>query len=340
MDVLTLQKDSLQDFLSSLAAAFQLWVPLQKDGDTLFEPVFDCRNNAPDLAHQAKIIKHAIFPQTEPLFSYDQDDQIQAPGFKDMKQAVLFGVRPCDARSFSLLDPVFAGDVPDPYYMTRRDKSILIGLACTEPFANCFCTSVGGNPFGREGLDLLCTDLGDRYLVSVLTEKGKALIDASSSLFTEAPAEDIRQGQELSQNAQRAIKRQIDLTGVTDTLGKIFDHPVWKKMTLKCIGCGICTYTCPTCYCFDIQDEPMAKKRGRRVRVWDSCMYKEYTLHASGHNPRPTRVERLKNRMYHKFKFNVDTHGVFGCVGCGRCITLCPVNEDLLENLLAVKGAA
>jgi ferredoxin len=89
-----------------------------------------------------------------------------------------------------------------------------------------------------------------------------------------------------------------------------------------------------------MQDEPMAKKRGRRVRVWDSCMYKEYTLHASGHNPRPTRVERLKNRIYHKFKFNVDTFGTFGCVGCGRCITLCPVNEDIIENLIAVKGAA
>ena len=173
MDVFTLQKDSLQDFLATLTAAFQLWVPLQKDGDTIFEPIPDCRNNTPDLTHQAKIIKHTIFPQTEPLFSYDQNDEIQAPGFGDMKQAVLFGVRPCDARSFSLLDPVFAGDIPDPYYMTRRDKAILIGMACAEPFANCFCTSVGGNPFGHEGLDLLCTDLGDRYLVSVADRKGQ-----------------------------------------------------------------------------------------------------------------------------------------------------------------------
>lgn len=340
MDVFVLQKDSIKDFLSSLSTDYLLWAPIEKDGDTLFQSLLDCRNNSPDLAHQAKIIKHTIFPQTEPLYSYDQNDQIQAPDAQDIKQSILFGVRPCDARSFSLLDPVFKGDVPDPYYLTRRNKALLIGMACTKPFANCFCTSVGGNPCGQEGLDLLCTDLGDRYLVAVLSEKGKELIDKTSSLFIAAPAEDIKQGEELAQNAERSMKRRIDLEGVTDTLGRIFENPVWKKMALKCIGCGICTYTCPTCYCFDMQDEPMAKKRGRRVRVWDSCMYKEYTLHASGHNPRPTRVERLKNRIYHKFKFNVDTFGTFGCVGCGRCITLCPVNEDIIENLLAVKGAA
>jgi len=340
MDVLILQKDSIKEFLSSLSTDYTLWAPVEKDGDTLFLPLLDCNNNSPDLDHQAKIIKHTIFPQTEPLYSYDQNDQIQAPDAQDIKQSILFGVRPCDARSLTLLDPVFKGDVPDPYYLARRNKALLIGMACTVPFANCFCTSVGGNPCGQEGLDLLCTDLGDRYLVAVLSEKGKEIINKTSSLFIAAPAEDIKQGAELAQNAERSIKRRIDLAGVTDTLGRIFEHPVWKKMALKCIGCGICTYTCPTCYCFDIQDEPMAKKRGRRVRVWDSCMYKEYTLHASGHNPRPTRVERLKNRIYHKFKFNVDTFGTFGCVGCGRCITLCPVNEDIIENLLAVKGAA
>jgi ferredoxin len=340
MDELILKKDSLNDFLSALSADYLLWAPIQKDGDTLFEPFVDCQNTLPDLARQAAIIKHTIFPQTEPLFSFDQNDQIQEPDSADMKQNILFGVRPCDARSFSLLDPVFKGDIPDPYYLARRTSAILIGIACIEPFANCFCTSVGGSPCGQEGLDLLCTDLGDQYLVAVLSEKGKELINKTSALFTKASAEDSTQGQELSQTAERNIKRQIDLAGVADTLSRIFEHPVWKKMTLKCIGCGICTYTCPTCYCFDILDEPMAKRRGRRVRVWDSCMYKEYTLHASGHNPRPTRVERLKNRIYHKFKFNVDTHGAYGCVGCGRCITLCPVNEDIIENLLAVKGAA
>ena len=119
-------------------------------------------------------------------------------------------------------------------------------------------------------------------------------------------------------------------------LNGIFDHPIWKQFASKCIGCGICTYSCPTCYCFDMQDEASFKK-GRRVRTWDSCMFAEYTLHASGHNPRQNKNDRLKNRIYHKFKFNVDNFGKFSCVGCGRCITLCPVNVDLIENLSAIK---
>jgi ferredoxin len=340
MDMLLLKKDSLKDFLSALSPDYALWAPVEKDGNTLFQPFVDWQNTLPDLTHQAAIIKQTIFPQTELLFSFDQNDQMQEPESGGAKQNILFGVRPCDARSFSLLDPVFKGDIPDPYYCARRNSAILIGIACIEPFANCFCTSVGGSPCGQEGLDLLCTDLGDRYLVAVLSEKGTELTNKTSSLFLPAPAEDLKQGADLAQQSTRSIKRQVDLEGLPEKLSKMFEHPVWKKMTLKCIGCGICTYTCPTCYCFDIQDEPLAKKRGRRVRLWDSCMYKEYTLHASGHNPRPTRVERLKNRMYHKFKFNVDSYGTFGCVGCGRCITLCPVNEDLIENLLAVKGAA
>jgi ferredoxin len=340
MDMLILKKDAVNEFLASLSGRYAVWAPVQKDSDTVFEPFGAGQHNVLDLTHQAKIIKHAIYPQTEQLFSFDQNDQIQAAIPGDREQNILFGIRPCDARSFALFDSVFAGDIPDPYYLARRDTTILIGVACTEPFANCFCTSVGGNPCGRDGLDLLCTDLGDRYLVAVFSEKGTELVNKTASLFTKPSAEDMKQGQELSHRAERAVKRHIDLSGITDTLARIFEHPVWKKITLKCIGCGICTYTCPTCYCFDIQDEPMAQKRGRRVRVWDSCMYKEYTLHASGHNPRPTRVERLRNRIYHKFKFHVDTYGVFGCVGCGRCITLCPVNEDLVENLIAVKGAA
>ncbi len=340
MDMLILKKDAINDFLSALSGEYTVWAPVQKERDTLFEPLGDDQTTKLDLGHQAKFIKHAIFPQTEPLFSFDQNDQIQPTITENSKQKVIFGIRPCDARSFSLLDRVFVGDIPDPYYLARRNNALLIGLACTAPFANCFCTSVGGNPCGREGLDLLFTDLGNRYLVSVVSEKGKELTQNTASFFCNATVDDVTQGEELSRNAERAVKRHIELTGITDVLARIFEHPVWKKMTLKCIGCGICTYTCPTCYCFDIQDEPMAQQRGRRVRVWDSCMYKEYTLHASGHNPRPTRVERLRNRIYHKFKFHVDTYGQFGCVGCGRCITLCPVNEDIIENLIAVKGAA
>jgi ferredoxin len=336
MGTLILQKDKLKDFLSSLDE-YTLWAPVQKDTITLFEVIKDPKNVSLDLKHQAKIPKEAVFPQTELLFSFDKDGIIKKTDSREMKESIVFGIRPCDARSFLILDPVFEGAIPDPYYLSRRNKAILVGLTCTEPFSNCFCTSLGGNPFSQKGLDLIFTELNGKFYVEVVTEKGKKIIDKTSSLFTAASTEDTKQREELAQASESKIKRQINLNGIPEKLAMIFEHPFWKQIATKCIGCGICTYTCPTCYCFDIQDEPTLRK-GRRVRIWDSCMFGEYTLHASGHNPRPTRAERLKNRIYHKFKFNVDNFGVPGCVGCGRCISLCPFNVDLIESLSAIKS--
>lgn len=335
MDSFILQKEKLNDFLS-LLNEYEIWGPVQKGSTTIFEVIKDLQNASLDLKHQAVISKSAIFPQTELLFAFDKNTVIKEADLKEEKETIVFAIRPCDARSFKLLDPVFEGDFPDPYYFNRRNKAVLIGISCSEPFLNCFCTSIGGTPFSQEGLDLIFTELNGSFYLEVITEKANKIIDKTSSLCTPVSAEESKQKKQLSQISKNKIKRQIDLNDIPEKLAGIFEHPIWKKFASNCIGCGICTYSCPTCYCFDMQDETKARQ-GRRVRVWDSCMFPEYTLHASGHNPRPTRTERLKNRIYHKFKFNIDNFGVTSCVGCGRCITLCPVNVDLIENLLAIK---
>jgi sulfhydrogenase subunit beta (sulfur reductase) len=335
MDSYILQKEKLNDFLSTLED-YEVWAPVQKDTSTLFMVVKDFQNISLDLQHQAIISKSAVFPQTETFFTFDKNGTPVEKDPKEEKDTTVFGIRPCDARSFNLLDPVFEGDFPDPYYLNRRTKAVLIGIACIEPFLNCFCTSIGGNPFSKEGLDLLFTNLNGSFHIEVITEKGKKIIDKASSHFTPASAEDSKQKEQLAKTSESKIKRQINLDGIAEKLSTIFEHDIWKQFASKCIGCGICTYSCPTCYCFDMQDESSPRK-GRRVRTWDSCMFAEYTLHASGHNPRPTRTERLRNRIYHKFKFNIDNFGVPSCVGCGRCISLCPVNVDLIENLSAIK---
>jgi len=337
MDSFILQNEKLNDFLSSLEQ-YEIWAPVQEGSTTLFKVIKDFQDISLDLRNQVKISKSAVFPQTETLFTFDKNAVPKEPDFREKKETIVFGIRPCDARSFNLLDPVFEGDFPDPYYLNRRNKALMIGVACSEPFLNCFCTSIGGNPFSREGLDLLFTELNGSFYIEVITEKGKKIIDKTSSLCTPASTQDSKQKEQLAQASKGKIKRQIHLDGIPEKLSNIFEHPIWKQLAMKCIGCGICTYTCPTCYCFDIQDETAARK-GRRLRVWDSCMFAEYTLHASGHNPRPTKRERLRNRIYHKFKFNIDNYAVAGCVGCGRCISLCPVNIDLIENLSAIKKA-
>lgn len=335
MDPCILQKEKLNDFLASLNE-YQIWAPVQRVTTTIFEVIKDFQNISLDLKNQAVVSKSAVFPQTEPLFNFEINGPPKETDLEEKRDTIVFGIRPCDARSFNLLDPVFEKDFQDPYYLNRRNKAVLIGLACNEPFLNCFCTSIGGNPFSQEGLDLLFIELNDSLYIEVLTEKGKKIIDKTSSLCTPATAEDTTQKEELAKASESKMKRQIDLNGISEKLVGIFEHPIWKHFACKCIGCGICTYSCPTCYCFDMQDEATTRK-GRRIRIWDSCMFPEYTLHASGHNPRPTRSERLRNRIYHKFKFNIDNYGVASCVGCGRCIALCPANVDLIENLTAIK---
>ena len=115
-------------------------------------------------------------------------------------------------------------------------------------------------------------------------------------------------------------------------LDQIFENKFWEEIAKRCLGCGICTYLCPTCHCFDIQDEKKGK-HGARIRVWDSCMYSEYTKQASGYNPRLYQMNRFRNRVYHKFNYFPKNSQVFGCVGCGRCIIECPVNIDIIETI-------
>jgi ferredoxin len=194
---------------------------------------------------------------------------------------------------------------------------------------------VGGRPCGSEGLDVLLTDVGDAYWVNVVSPKGQSVVSHTSELLTKPTDDHKKEVDSRAAHAETTMPRAVSVENLPEKIETNFDNPQWRTLAFKCVGCGICTYTCPTCHCFDIQDETI-KGQGRRVRLWDSCMFSEYTLHASGQNPRPTRAERLRNRMYHKFKQTIELFGTPGCVGCGRCITLCPVNEDLIENLEAV----
>ena len=332
----TLPKDKLTDFLKALEN-YDLFAPVRREDAAVFEPITDLEKVKIDLKNQSLPPKRSIYPQTESLFTFDnKKGAIKEGETEPKKERVVFGLRPCDARSFSILNPVFEQDYPDPYYSGKRKASILIGIGCNEPFANCFCTSVGGSPVSRDGLDILAVELADSYCFEALTPQGEKILEEASAALSPVSADDEKAKDNILQAADKNIKRKVDIKGLPEKIEKAFDTPVWKDLSLQCMSCGICTYTCPTCYCFDIQDEKI-KGGGKRQRIWDSCMFKEYTLHASGHNPRPTRSERLRNRIYHKFRQNIGKYGIAGCVGCGRCITLCPVNEDLIENLITIK---
>ncbi|MGI6308838.1 MAG: 4Fe-4S dicluster domain-containing protein [Dethiobacteria bacterium] len=330
MERMKIGKEKFGDFLTALDK--QLYAP-QKVGETLrFVPVTP--ENKLDLEFSNTTVppKSVLFPQVETLYQYElgkTDLNLPDGG----EERVLVGVRPCDARAMAIVDNLFSWDIDDPYYLAKREKTTVIGLACSEPGMNCFCTSVGGGPASTEGLDLLLTDLGEVFLLQSLTEKGKRLCQEAEGTLEQATEEEVTSAEKLHQEAAGKIVRNIDTGGISEKLPELWDSSLWQDVSEACLGCGTCTFLCPTCHCFDIQDEAEGLE-GRRCRVWDSCMFSEYTLHASGHNPRPTRRERTRNRVNHKYSYFVTKFERTACVGCGRCINLCPVNIDIL-NILA-----
>ncbi|MEJ2294229.1 MAG: 4Fe-4S dicluster domain-containing protein [Candidatus Lokiarchaeota archaeon] len=254
---------------------------------------------------------------------------------------IIFGIRPCDAHSFFLLENFFGfGDVKDEIFLKKRINSLLFGIGCNTPKSTCFCTSVGGHPFMKEDMDIFMVDLGEKYLVEGISEKGKELMERLSWL-TDAKKQDLKKAEELSKEAEKLFETKLDLKNIDKILDPNFEHPIWEEISEICIGCGTCSYLCPTCTCFDVIDQnDQYHNKGRRIRIWDTCQSCLYTLHTSGHNPRNSCIERCRNRILHKFCYYPENYDTLGCVGCGRCVQLCPVNNDLrviLEKINNIK---
>jgi sulfhydrogenase subunit beta (sulfur reductase) len=336
MSAMLLSKEKWPEFVGKLTGK-NLWAPKLEGEAMRFSPVSVGETPLLDYDNTRVPPKAAAFPQTETMFRFQLGNhEIEMPALEE--EMILLGVRPCDARAMAIVEKLFRWDYDDPYYLKRRELVTIIGLACNEPGLNCFCSSVGGAPDSSEGLDLMMVDLGDSYLLEAVTPKGEALLKETDDLLEKAGPEAVKAREALAAEAGSKIRRTVDHEGIPEGLPTLWDDPLWARVSSSCISCGTCTYLCPTCHCFDIQDE-VEGFEARRCRMWDSCMFEEYSLHTSGHNPRPSRRERTRNRINHKYNYYVDKFDVIACVGCGRCINLCPVNIDIIEILRQVKEA-
>jgi ferredoxin len=287
-------------------------------------------------------LKEVFLPQTEVLCTYDFDELAEVP--LPEGKIVVFGCRPCDARAMTQLDKVFGPEnkgYADPYFRKRRENAVVIALACASPRPTCFCTAMGGGPAGTEGVDVLAHDLpslADAILLEAVSDKGRALLEAHPDLLTEVGPKVLEEARASDAAAEAAVRQAsdlgvdlgADLAALKKNMDPAFDDASWEELTVSCLGCGACTYLCPTCHCFDIADESRLYK-GRRIRTWDSCQFPLFTKHASGHNPRRNKKERLRQRFMHKFSYAVENTGAALCVGCGRCIAGCPVNLDIRD---------
>jgi ferredoxin len=326
-----IKEDKLAGIVGRISEDMPVFAPVKEDDNVLFKQLEKGQAPLIRFANAKNAPKNFFFPHSEQMMKYTRTENGMAfaGAAEAAKESVLFGVRPCDAHSFLLLDMLFDQEkYRDPFYIDKREKTTVITLACAQPpYTTCFCTSVDGSPTAADGADILLTPIGTEYLAEFVTPKGEKLL----KYFSDAPKADdkaLAAKKDVAEKAAREIKSHIPAKAIKPILDVNFEHPFWNTIHQKCLACGTCTYLCPTCHCFDISDEVKGND-GIRLRNWDSCMFPQFTKETSGHNPRPSQKERWRQRAMHKFKYFVDNFNGIACVGCGRCVMYCPVNIDI-----------
>lgn len=314
--------------IGKLPEIFKVWekdydliVPVEEDNSIEFVEWAENKNVA--LEGISKVPpKKLFFPQTETLYKYKTEGKSTKvlDVNKDIKKRIVFGVRPCDLKSLEMLDDVFLTKTYiDPYYKAKRDNTIVIALLCHEAADTCFCTSFAVDPGEAPGADLVSFKVGEKIAFKAQTPKGEELLKATGNLL---------EAGELEFTKADNFKINVNIEGLAEKLKDYFEDPYWEEASRKCIQCRTCTYLCPTCHCFDISSNTKGDC-GTKTRCWDSCLFHEYTLMAGGHNPRPGKKERFRQRYLHKLQYFPERYEKTGCVGCGRCLAYCPVNIDI-----------
>ncbi len=334
MKIVQIDKKDWRAGLKKLRDAYRLIGPVQ-DGDYHYFKELD-KDTEPDLdfSNTRLSVKEIIYPQSEDMLEFSLDESREdhhqmREVAKDYSPRAVLGLRPCDAKAIELVRLNFDTDeYKDPYWLNLYEATTFVGLACDKPCSTCFCTTAGCGPYHEEGLDILLVDNDQSYLAKALTDKGEALLKAAGWETTADAEKGHRCRKRAAAEARIVSSVATENLRDADTLA-LHGADFWEDVAFACINCGTCTYVCPTCWCFDIQDEVYGKQ-GKRMRNWDSCMFPIFTVHTTGHNPRDTKQQRVRQRFMHKLKYFVDKYdqGIM-CVGCGRCVRQCPVNIDI-----------
>ena len=325
---------SLNALFARIAADKKLYLPIEKAGKVDFYEWNEGETVRLDALKTVKSAKDVFFPQVENLLKFRVEGKSieinQAPLCEE--DFVIFGVRGCDAKSFEILDRVFLVDPRDEVYASRRARGIVVTLACGEPEESCFCTNFGVNP-ANPGGDVTAWIVGEEMYLQANSEKGEKLIAELDEADAKA-AED--EQARISAIVDKLPLNNLNLEGFDgEHLMEKFNDPRWEGLSRACLGCGTCTFVCPTCQCYDIRDFDNGKSV-TRYRCWDSCMYSDFTLMAA-ENSRHTQLQRYRQRFMHKLVyFPANNEGVYSCVGCGRCVEKCPQGLNIVRVIKAL----
>ena len=332
--------DQLQTLFARIAQNAKLYMPIDNADGTATYGEWSEGVAWSEALNTTKSPKDFFFPQTEDLMKFKTEGKnIEVIDIRgEVEDFVVFGVRACDAKSFEILDRVFLSEPRDSFYAMKRERGIIVSVACSRPAETCFCSAFGIDAAAPAG-DVSAWKCEDALYLQANTEKGSALLDSLSDVLEDACG--------CAVTAQKekiaAIMNKLPLKDLSTAAfggGKtqeLFDHPAWEELSATCLGCGTCTFVCPTCQCYDIKD--FSTGNGVvRFRCWDSCMYSEFTKMAHGNN-RLTQKERFRQRFMHKLVYYPENNdGIFSCVGCGRCLAKCPISMNIVKVMKKIGG--
>ena len=338
--MLKIAKERLNDVYAKINTQMGLFIPVKKAGEVNYAVWSEGADVSLGTLKTVKSPKDIFFPQSENMMKFRTEGKNVSVESMNFEKApyVLFGVKACDYKAIEVLDKVFLADPVDTYYQSRREATTIVTQACSNPEESCFCKVFGIDASAPQGD--VTTWLDDNYLYwQANTEKGEAL--------TEIVKEFAENGGEKEVSAQQAKTKEIidalpfsnlDLSRFKpENLNELFEAKEWEEMSEACLGCGTCTFVCPTCQCFDIRD---CKTRDGivRYRCWDSCMYSDFTLMAHG-NSRTTQMQRFRQRFMHKLVYYPSQNdGLYSCVGCGRCVNKCPQRLNIVKVVKTLGG--
>ncbi len=338
--MLKIAKERLNELYAKINETFGLFMPIKKAGEVNYHVWEEGKEVSLETLKTVKSPKNMFFPQTENMMKFKTEDKnlsIESLNF-EKRPFVLFGVKACDFKAIEVLDKVFLAEPIDTYYQSRREATTIVTLACSKPEESCFCSVFGIDATAPQGD--VTTWLDDNYLYwQANTEKGETLTESVKDLFEKGGEETVSAQQAKTKEVMEKLPfATLDLSRFKpENLNELFDAKEWESMSEACLGCGTCTFVCPTCQCFDIRDFK-TNEGVVRYRCWDSCMYSDFTLMAHG-NSRTTQMQRFRQRFMHKLVYYPSQNdGLYSCVGCGRCVNKCPQRLNIVKVIKTLGG--
>ena len=325
-NVRVISKKDLSSFINSLIAEKEYAVVGVKAKGNRF--IYDTLENAEDvrLDHDVTILppKKYFLPPVEQLMNFSLEKSFEVHPTFDDKPLVIIGMHPYDIIALQQTDAVYLDEQKDDFYKKRRNNAIIIGADIQNVSERSFAASMNTHVTDK-GFDLLLTDIGTTYAVTIGSEKGKKLLDTHATTNEATPA-DIKKIQQVRDRLPALYKKKVKLDKESwpNVLAANYQHEIWKKQADICMGCSSCTMVCPTCFCYDVRDQvSLNLKNGQRIRTWDGCLLRDFTKVASGEVFRDEAEERYRHRFFRKGNYLPQRYGFVACVGCGRCGIAC-----------------